>query len=217
MFEIIPAILEKDWESIEKKINLVKSFAKTIQIDIVDGKFISPQTFLDPKPFSKYSKDFFFELHMMVENPVSYLKPFAEVGFKRFIAHVEALPELVDQKEFVTQGKLFGEVGIAIDSKTDINLVKIPLGDLNCLLVMLVKAGSSGQKFDLAAIEKIKQLRAKTQIKIEVDGGINLESIVKAKEAGANRFSVNSFLFNAHPPAGGPQEQYNLLKTIAEK
>jgi ribulose-phosphate 3-epimerase len=207
MVEIIPAILEKDWQGLERKINLVKSFASTIQIDIIDGEFAPFKTFLDSKPFAKYSKDLFLELHLMVKNPLNYLKPFAESGFKRFIAHVEALPQLDDQEEFIAQGKIFGEVGLALDDLTGIDSLKIPLNNLDCLLVMLVKAGSSGQHFNLANIEKIKQLREKTQIAIEADGGINLESIVKAKEAGATRFSVNSFLYSAQ----SPQERYNLL------
>lgn len=212
MYEIIPAILEENWQQIERKIDLVKSFARTIQIDIIDGKFVPFQTFLDPKPFAKYSKDYFLELHLMVENPLIYLEPFANVGFRRFIGHVEALPQLADQEEFVVQGHLFGEVGLAIDNSTDINSIKIPLDNLDCLLVMLVKAGSSGQQFNLTTLEKIKQLRAKTRIAIEVDGGINLESTVKAKEAGATRFSVNSFLFKKN----NPYERYNLLKKCLE-
>jgi ribulose-phosphate 3-epimerase len=207
MLEIIPAILEKDWQGIERKINLVKPFAHTIQIDIIDGKFAPFKTFLDPESFVKYSKDFFLELHLMVENPLVYLKPFAKAGFKRFIAHVESLPQLADQDEFIAQGRLFGEIGLALDDSTGIDSLKIPLSNLDCLLVMLVKAGSSGQHFNLANIEKIRQLRAKTQIPIEVDGGVNPESIISAKEAGANRFSVNSFLYSAQ----NPQESYNLL------
>lgn len=208
MYEIAPAILEKNWQDVEKRINLVKPFAKTIQIDIIDGEFAPIKTFLDPEPFSRYSKEFFLELHMMVEEPLSYLKPFAEVGFKRFIAHVEALPELSEQREFVKEGRSFGEVGLAIDLPTDISSIKLSLNDLDCLLVMLVKAGSSGQQVNLSALEKIRQLRAKTQVSIEVDGGINLESIVKVAESGANVFNATSFLYKGN----NPEEQYNLLR-----
>lgn len=225
MVEVIPAILEKNWQDIEKKINLVKAFAKTIQIDLIDGKFLPQQTFLDPKPFVKFSQEIFFELHLMVENPTAYLAPFAKAGFKRFIAHVEALPMLEDQEKFINEGKKLGQVGLAIDKDTDISSVKIPLDNLDCLLVMLVKAGSSGQQYNLECLEKIKMLKssertffngggaAQHDMEIEVDGGINLESIAKAKEAGATRFSVNSFLFKANSLEG----QFNLLKTIAEK
>jgi ribulose-phosphate 3-epimerase len=213
MVEIIPAILEKNWQDIERKINLVKSFAKTIQIDLIDGKFFPQQTFLDPLPFAKYSKDFLLELHLMVENPFIYLQPFADVGFKRFIAHVEALPKLEEQEKFIQDGRRFGQVGLAIDKDTNINSVKVSLDDLDCILVMLVKAGSSGQEYDLNVLQKIKQLRSRTQTAIEVDGGVSLESTAKTREVGATRFSVNSFLFKAN----NPEEQFNLLKNIAGK
>ena len=60
MFEVIPGILEKQWSEIERKIEIVKPFAKSIHIDIIDGKFAPNITFLDPTPFAKYTKDIFF-------------------------------------------------------------------------------------------------------------------------------------------------------------
>src|SRR3989344_2030293 len=98
MFEIIPGILEKEWSEIERKINLVKPFAKSVHIDIID------------------------------------------VGFKRFLGHIEKMP---DQEEFVAQGQLLGEVGIVIDGPTDLSAVKVPYSDLDCIVVMTIKAGAS--------------------------------------------------------------------------
>lgn len=208
MYKIIPAILEKNWEDVEKKISLVKDFAKIIQIDVMDGKFVPGKTFSDPKPFVRYSKNSILEVHLMVNNPLSCLKPFAAAGFKRFIAHVETLPQRKEQEEFVRQGKLLGKVGLAIDLPTSILSIKVPLDKLDFLLVMLVKAGSSGQQFSASALEKIKQLRKKTQMEIEVDGGVNLESMIAAKKAGATAFSVNSFLYKNKDS----EVQFNLLK-----
>ena len=84
MFEVIPGILEKDWSEIERKIEIVKPFISTIHIDIIDGKFAPNTTFIDPLPFKKFTlplsgQALFFELHMMVDNPIAYLKPFADV------------------------------------------------------------------------------------------------------------------------------------------
>ena len=72
MHEVLPGINDQEWDEIERKIELVKPFAKVIHIDLLDGKFAERTTFLDPKPFSKYSQDIFFELHMMVEEPEGY-------------------------------------------------------------------------------------------------------------------------------------------------
>lgn len=195
MYEIIPAILEKEWNEIERKINLVKPFAKTIHIDLIDGKFAPQTTFLDPSPFQEYTQDLFFELHMMVDDPIQYLKPWADAGFKRFLGHVEKMP---DQEEFVAQGQLLGEVGLAIDTSTPIGAIKVYYDDLDCLLLMCVKAGESGQKFNQEQLKKVEMLKlVQHDMVIEVDGGINDQTIMMAKDSGAKRFSVNSFLFKA--------------------
>jgi len=198
--EVIPGILEKEWSEIEKKIELVRPFVQTIHIDIIDGKFAPNTTFLDPSPFKKYTSPsagsgLFFELHMMVENPLEYLKPWADAGFARFLGHIEKMP---DQVEFVAQGQLIGEVGLAIDLKTPLDAVKVPFEDLDNILLMSVPAGFSGQGFDPSVLEKIKEVTDKTFIPIEVDGGINDSNIFDIKEAGATSCAVTHFIFNGN-------------------
>lgn len=207
MYEIIPGILEKNWNEIERKLEIVKSFAKVVHIDIIDEKFASNLTFLDPLPFSKYSQELFFEVHMMVEDPIQYLKSYAKAGFKRFIGQVEKMP---DQEEFVAQAQLLGEVGLAIDGPTDLSLIKVPYADLDYVLVMTIKAGESGRAFMPEYLEKVRQIRAKNGfLSIEVDGGINDKTLVLAKDAGANRFVSTSFIFGSQDPKG----QYDLLQS----
>lgn len=195
--EVIPGILEKEWNEIERKITLIRPFAKTIHIDILDGKFAPNATFLDPAPFKKYSQDFFLELHMMVEEPIQYLKPWAEAGFKRFLGHIE---KMSDQTEFVAQGQLLGEVGLALDGPSSVEGIEVPLNNLDCLLIMIITAGFSGQKFNPLHLEKVKHFRSQTSIPIEVDGGVNNQTIVLAKQCGATRFISTSFLFKNENP-----------------
>ncbi len=195
MWEIIPGILEKDWNSIEGKIGLIKSFAKTIQIDVIDGKFAPNATFLDPKPFKKYSGDIFFEVQLMVENPLDYIENFANAGFKRFIGQIEEMP---DQKTFIDFAKKFGEAGLAIDAQTSLDNIKVDFNYPDCFTLMSVKAGFSGQLFISSVLEKTKALREKTLKPIEIDGGINRSTIRGVKEFGANRCVVNSALFKAN-------------------
>ncbi len=207
MYEIIPGILEKEWSEIERKINLVKPFAKTVHIDVIDGKFAPNATFLDPKRSQKYTRDLFFEVHLMVEDPIQYLKPFADAGFKRFLGHIE---KMSDQAEFVAQGQLFGEVGLAIDGPTDLSAIKIPYEDLDCVLIMTIKAGESGQEFNSEYLKKVEILRsAQHYMNIEIDGGINDQTIIEAKNAGATRFISTSFIFSGQDPQG----QYDLLRS----
>ena len=202
-YRIIPGILEKDWPVIETKIQQVLPFAKAIHIDLIDGKFAPNTTFMDPEPFSKYTKDAFFELHMMVEEPINFLKPFSDSGFQRFIGHIE---KMSDQVEFVAKAQLLGEVGLGVDQDSELDRVEVPFSDLDVLLFMTVKVGFSGQEFVGKNLDKIKKAREKSCIPIEVDGGVNDQTILKAKESGADRFVATSFIFE-----DTPKEQYKIF------
>jgi len=222
MYEIIPSpgTENKDFSEIEKKIDLVKPFAKTIHIDICDGKFANNTTFADPDPFKEYiakmaatqrsgwvaeDKGILFEVHLMVEEPINYIKKWADAGFTRFIGHIE---KMSSQEEFVAQAQLYGEVALAIDKQTPVDAVKIPFDDLDAFLVMTIQAGFSGQKFEETLLEKVKKVReANPDLLIEVDGGINDETIAVAAAAGVNRFIATSFLFSLETP----EKQYQLL------
>ncbi len=211
ILEIIPSPgPQKDWKVLAERIELVKPFAKTIHIDIIDGKFANNTTFMDPEPFKKYTSDMFFELHMMVENPVQYLKPWADAGFKRFIGQIEKMP---DQAEFVAQGQLLAEVGLAIDGETGMEELQVPIDDLDCLLFMSIKAGFSGQQFNGAYLEKMEMLRDTTWIPLEVDGGVTDTTILEARGMGATRFVSTSFIYNSDDP----RKQYELLQKLVNK
>lgn len=208
---IIPGILEQNWEEITKKIEIAKQFADTIHIDFIDGKFAPDTTFLDPKPFAQYSKDLFLEAHLMVEEPINYLKPLSDSGFKRFLGHIE---KMSDQTEFVALGQLVGEIGFAIDGRTPLENINVPYEDLDLLLIMTINAGFSGQEFMPELLEKVRQIRGTNKIDsegkplaIEVDGGINEKTILLSQGSGANLFVANSCIFK-YP---NPEEQYNKL------
>lgn len=199
MNDVVPGILEKDWSEIEKKLEIVGQFTKTVHIDILDGKFADNTTFLDPEPFLKYANDFFFELHMMVENPLKYLKPWADVGFRRFIGHVEKMPH---QENFLSEARKYGEAGLAIDGPTSVSEILVPPDMIDTILVMDITAGFSGQDFTDIYLLKINELKNRGYRGVfEVDGGINDKSILKAKQAGATRFVTTSFLFSSSVPS----------------
>lgn len=196
MFEIIPGILEKDWGEIKRKIELVRPYVETIHIDIIDGKFANNITFLDPQPFKGYTDELFFELHMMVDEPVNYLESWAAAGFKRFLGHIERMS---NQANFVAKGQLLGEVGLALDGPTELERMMVPYDDLDVVLIYTAsEAGFSGPALNLSRLDKIKKLREKTTLPIEVDGGIDQQTIVDAKKAGASRFVSTSFLFESN-------------------
>lgn len=197
MNEIIPGILEKEWSEIERKIEIARPFAKTLHIDIIDGKFADNTTFLDPEPFQRYSQDFFLELHMMVEEPIQYIQPFADGGFKRFIGHIETMS---DQERFVGEAQLVGEAVLALDGKTPVDALTAEKFDLDGILVMMINAGFSGQQFQPELLRKVELLRMNFDGPIEVDGGINLDTLRMSKQAGATRFVSTSCLFGSDHP-----------------
>lgn len=207
-FEIIPGILEQEWESIEKKIEQTLTLTESIHIDLLDGKFAPNTTFFDPAPFKKYSKDVILEVHMMVDNPVQYLQAWADAGFQRFLGHMEMMPDVA---EFVAQAELLGEVGLALDIPTPAEKLFPFIEDIDVAFVMTVKAGFSHQQFDPTMLEKIGELRARDPLlAIEVDGGVNEQDITVLKDAGATRFVSTGFLFNGE----NPEEQYSKLKKL---
>jgi len=193
MHEIIPGILEKDWSAIEQKIDRVRPFAKTIHIDLIDGVFAPNTTFLDPEPFKKYTDDFLFEVHLMVDEPEKFIEAWSRVGFRRFLGHVE---KMSDQVAFVAKAQEVGEVGLALDGNTDISQIKINLQDLDSLLIMTINAGFSGQEFEAKNLDKVKELSQKTSIPIGIDGGITPNAIEQGLKSGATRFVSTSYLFS---------------------
>lgn len=192
--DVFPAILENEWSEIEKKLEVIKDIAATVHIDFIDGKFVDNKTFLDPTPFHKYRNQFTLEAHLMVDDPGTYIKPLADAGFKRFIGHIEKMP---DQVAFVADSQLVGEVGLAIDGKTPLENLRVPYDDLDILLVMMIDAGFSGQAFQESLLEKVKKVRSQSDIAIEVDGAISDKTLLLAKTAGANYFACSSFLFQS--------------------
>jgi ribulose-phosphate 3-epimerase len=197
MHQIIPGILETEWAEIERKLEIIKPFSRRVHIDFLDGKFSPETSFLDPEPFKKYKDELFMEAHLMTDDPTKYVKPLADCGFRRFLGQIEKMQDL---DEFVAEGQIYGEVGLALDSASLLDSIIIPFDDLDTILLMGVKAGKSGQVFLPETLEKIKKISQNSQIPIEVDGGINEQTIASIKASGATRFVVTSALFQYPEP-----------------
>lgn len=206
--EIIPSPGTEipDWKTMEQKIQLVKPFARVVHIDIVDGKFAPKVTFADPAPFASYTKETQFEVHLMVDDPVTQLDKWAQAGFTRFIGQVEKMPDVA---AFVAKAEDLGDVGLAVDSPTTIETIFPYIEDIDFALVMTVKAGLSNQQFLPGMLEKVRKLRETAAfLPIEIDGGVNEKTIAEAKRAGATRFVTTGFLFGSTNSA----TQFSLLE-----
>lgn len=219
MIQVIPAILEKEFTEIEKKIHLVEGLVTWVQIDIADNTLVSNSTFLDPVPFKKLTATYShpeniginLELHLMVKDPLRYLERFAGAGFKRFYAHIEG-----DFVEDYIAGcyKLGVEVGLAIDGPTPLTKVYEYIDNIDCLLVMAIEAGESGRPYLEETADRIKKLRELDfEIPIAVDGAMDAVNAKKVIAAGATRINSNSFIFS------GPsvEERINTLKNLGSE
>lgn len=195
MIEVIPAILEKDFSEIEKKVHFVEKFVDWVQIDIADGVLVNNTTYIDTKGYSTLGDFPRLELHMMVSEPMKYLAGFIECGFKRFIPHIEA----DGIEDFIVKcQESDAEVGLAIDGKTSIEKVYPYLDDIDVVLIMAIDAGESGRPFREDTIEKIRKLKEKDfDMPIAVDGAMNLENARKVVMAGATRINSNSYIFKS--------------------
>jgi ribulose-phosphate 3-epimerase len=215
--EIIPGIFEKDFDHVKKKALLVSPYVSWIQIDIADGKLVPNTSILDPEPFRELTEKNNFELHMMVEDPFSIIDKWIEMGFKRIIVHWNTIknpkPEIRNPKQYpnsITQinnqntdiiQKIRNqgiEVGIALDKDDSVESIFPFLDRIDCVMVMTIKAGFSGQTFMPELLEKVKKIKKiKPDLPVEVDGGINKETARLAIKAGATRLVSTSYIFNS--------------------
>lgn len=196
---IIPTILESSVSALMEKVKKVKSRTDRIQIDIVDGVFadvltVSPTDVLDVD-FGKLAVD----LHLMTEEPVNFLDECADLHTRvtrlRVIGQIERMS---NQGNFIDEAhNLNCSAGLALALYTPLSSVRPKvLLDIDCLLLLGVKTGFSGEHFNHSIIDKIKDLRNKwPHGDIIIDGGEDPTHIQMCKKAGASSFAVNSFLW----------------------
>lgn len=196
MIEVIPTIIAKDLNELQEKIKKVESFVNWVQIDVMDGQFVENTTWNEPADLKKIETSLNLEAHLMIKEPEKYIDQWINSGVKRIIFHTEATDktgEIIDQVKQAGLG-----VGLAINPETSIEAVDQFVDQLDLVLVMTVNPGQGGQEFLESNLEKIKQLRAKYEhVKIEVDGGINLETAPEVVQAGANLLASGTAIFKS--------------------
>jgi ribulose-phosphate 3-epimerase len=171
-----------------------------IHLDIMDGKFVNNKSFTvsEIKKFNDISKKS-FDVHLMVKNPIKYINDLALLNVNTISFHYEAVKNL---DEVINLIKNYGiKVGIAINPKTDINVLIPYLNMIDIVLVMSVEPGYSGQAFIESTynkVEKLKELIINNNSKslIEVDGGVNIENAPILKEKGTDIIVSASYIQN---------------------
>jgi ribulose-phosphate 3-epimerase len=177
MINIIPAILEKSLKEFEEKLSMVWGNVSRVQVDVIDGKFAKNKT-IAPEDLAQVDTVVAFDAHLMVEKPEEWIKRCVAGGIDRVFGQVEMMK---DKVAFIGDVQAEGMmVGLGYDIDTPLDGLEEYINDLDAVLLMSVKAGEQGRKFDERVLEKIKQVRKLSKrIHIVVDGGEDEENIKK--------------------------------------
>lgn len=195
-----PSILAADFSRLGEQIREVEhAGARYLHIDVMDGVFVPDISFGMPVILSvRKCTDIFFDVHLMIDRPERYIKEFADCGANLINFHLEATTDVVGTIQKI---RFLGKkAGITISPETPAKTVEPYLKLVDMVLVMTVKPGFGGQKLIPECLDKVREVRAMAaekglNIDIEVDGGIRVDNVEQALEAGANVIVAGSAIF----------------------
>jgi ribulose-phosphate 3-epimerase len=218
MIQIAPSILSADFSKISDAVKIAEeSGADVIHIDVMDGHFVPNLTFGPQLVASLREKTSLpLDVHLMVDNPRSFIPLFSKAGADWISVHVEASVHL--HKDITLIKEYDKKAGLALNPATPLPLMNEILEELDFVLLMTVNPGWGGQEFIQSCHSKISQLRSwireqKLEIPIQIDGGVSLSNMEELIKDGADILVVGSAVFGEK----NPREAITKMKKLAEK
>lgn len=195
-----PSILAADFTQLGEEIRRAdEAGAQYIHYDVMDGMFVPSITFGMPVLSSiRKITDRILDVHLMIENPERYVDEFADCGADIITVHAESCRHLDRVISQIHQKGI--KAGVALNPATSLSVLDYILDKVDMVLIMTVNPGFGGQKFIENSYDKIRELKKritekKLQTDIQVDGGINTETLPGVLEAGANIIVAGSAVF----------------------
>lgn len=212
---ITPSILNADLDNLDSEISKIAEVADLLHLDIMDNKFVPNLTWnLEAAEKIIRNSSLPVDAHLMISDPDIQAPKYAEVGCKSVTVHYEATANLKQTLQSIRRAGARAAVGIK--PKTDFSVLLEYRDLIDMILVMTVEPGFGGQKFMADMMDKVSKARdfiGGADIWLQVDGGISVDTIEIAREAGADTFVAGSAVFKAPDPAAMVMK----LKELATK
>lgn len=194
---VLPSLLQCDFGNLAREVAALETAqVGALHLDVMDGHFVPNLTYGMPVVEGlRGLTDLPLDVHLMIEHPERYVQAFVDAGSDLVTVHVEAVN---DPGTILEQIHDLGvAAGLALNPETDVESVMPYLDQCDLVLVMSVKAGFGGQRFNPVALEKLSFLKSEKpdHVILEVDGGVNPDTIAKCAEAGADWLVVGSAIF----------------------
>lgn len=206
---IVPTIFVFDQLALEERLLLFDGLVERVQLDIADANF-TPQPTLPVEVMVEQPTILKRDVHLMVAEPVEYLGKCQEEAVNLVVGQIESM---ASQFEFKKEAEALNMPwGLAIDADTPVKDLDWAVAQTaDQILIMTVRAGKEGQKFNFKSLEKVKEIRANGfRGEVCVDGGVSLTTIAACIKAGADVLAVGSSINSAKDPAVAYQELQRL-------